>query len=1097
MAPSAAQSKAQTKAQDRIAAVHSAARTRSKRNAPAPDDDRDVYRSLISEASIPEAIERPLKKPRLGRQAQTQANQTSDDSSTKRDQNAATEKHLLRVRPSEDEASSVPQQTIIDSDESEDDDMDWEQVGLDHVEPKNSESLKDDEFGDISLEISTKQAQKRAIAKRKPATTAEKLLRLEAHEAHLLFLLFHVHVRNAWCNMPEVQNKLKTLLMPDIVSLLNPDQSLIQFGQSEQFLTGLQKAVFVWRHKFNVTVSGLRRPNWTDGSDGLKEQIRTIQEEMPPVEKHDFVKAALTLSGSQDVGAQLFCALLRCVGVEARLVCSLQPLPFGTSAIKSATPLKSKPTIYAESDKDNTSAGETSGGSASEGSNSSRRRIIAPGRIRRLGNPNLNTGPSAPGQRTPVKKKKRPVRTLDYPVYWVEAFNAAYQKWVPVDATVTGTVAKPSKLEPPASYEANAMTYVVAFEDNGTARDVTRRYTKAYNAKTRKSRVEFTERGEEWWRKALKVFQRASYRDRDQVEDAELAKKDASEGLPNNVQDFKDHPYYALERHLKRHEAIWPKRPSGKVTVGKGALEPVYRRSDVHIVRSADKWYRLGREIKPNEHPIKHVPARLPKGRAQDLDDADMDEPPATALYAFNQTLLYVPPPVVHGRIPKNAFGNLDIYVPSMVPPGGAHVRHASAKNAARLLGIDYADAVTGFQFKGRHGTAIISGVIVAEEFREAVEVVIEGFHYEQENEEARLYSLECLKLWRRFLAGLRIKERLSEYTTTKSKAIELGAIKAKMDEAEKVPEESVEAGGFFPDAGEITAPTARRLDASASPGLNQDHDVDETVPRVRRQRKVVVESDSESDNLSEKEYVPSPRKPPVRRRRMLSESPPASDNEHYDPNAQDGGGFVLDDNHGSTYNDDNSMPEAGRADFGGRFMPEDTDTQAVDETGGGFMPDPAEVEPTHEFGGGFMAEPTENETVHDSGGGFVPQQDHATSDSGGGFMPDVDENDSAGDFLPEADVLRVQPPEESLRTIPQDHDAELITDKQDEDVFDPDEAEDAFDLDEMELDTVALPREDSTGAHKQDDGDEDDHGSLLSHDPEDDDAEPDWLYSD
>lgn len=197
-----------------------------------------------------------------------------------------------------------------------------------------------------------------------------------------------------------------------------------------------------------------------------------------------------------------------------------------------------------------------------------------------------------------VRKKKRPVRALDYPVYWVEAFNEAYQKWVPVDAVVTGTVAKPSKLEPPASYEANAMSYVVAFEDNGIARDVTRRYTKAYNAKTRKLRVEITERGEEWWRKALKVFRRPVYLDRDQVEDAELAKKDASEGLPNNVQDFKDHPYYALERHLKRHEVIWPKRASGKVTVGKGALEPVYRRSDVHIVRSADKWYRFGREIK-------------------------------------------------------------------------------------------------------------------------------------------------------------------------------------------------------------------------------------------------------------------------------------------------------------------------------------------------------------------------------------------------------------------------------------------------------------------------------------------------------------------
>lgn len=72
------------------------------------------------------------------------------------------------------------------------------------------------------------------------------------------------------------QNKLKAILMPEIVSLLHPDQSLIQFGQSEQFLTGLQKAVFVWRHKFNVTTSGLRRPNWAEGPEGIKEVIGRI-----------------------------------------------------------------------------------------------------------------------------------------------------------------------------------------------------------------------------------------------------------------------------------------------------------------------------------------------------------------------------------------------------------------------------------------------------------------------------------------------------------------------------------------------------------------------------------------------------------------------------------------------------------------------------------------------------------------------------------------------------------------------------------------------------------------------------------------------------
>lgn len=70
--------------------------------------------------------------------------------------------------------------------------------------------------------------------------------------------------------------------------------------------------------------------------------------------------------------------------------------------------------------------------------------------------------------------------------------------------------------------------------------------------------------------------------------------------MPRNVQDFKDHPYYALERHLRHNEVIHPKREVGKLNTGKGAdvVEQIYRRRDVQLVRTADKWYRLGRELK-------------------------------------------------------------------------------------------------------------------------------------------------------------------------------------------------------------------------------------------------------------------------------------------------------------------------------------------------------------------------------------------------------------------------------------------------------------------------------------------------------------------
>lgn len=45
-----------------------------------------------------------------------------------------------------------------------------------------------------------------------------------------------------------------------------------------------------------------------------------------------------------------------------------------------------------------------------------------------------------------------------------------------------------------------------------------------------------------------------------------------------------------------------------------------------------------------------------------------------TTLYAEFQTTLYEPPLVLYGKVPKNSFGNLDIFVPSMVPKGGVHL---------------------------------------------------------------------------------------------------------------------------------------------------------------------------------------------------------------------------------------------------------------------------------------------------------------------------------------------------------------------------------------------------------------------------------------
>lgn len=360
------------------------------------------------------------------------------------------------------------------------------------------------------------------------------------------------------------------------------------------------------------------------------------------------------------------------------------------------------------------------------------------------------------------------------------------------------------------------MSYVIGFENDGTARDVTRRYVRAYNAKIRKNRVEITKGGERWWRKVLKLFDRPYDLDRDQVEDAELAAKEAAEEMPRSVQDFKDHPYYALERHLRRNEVIHPKREVGKVTVGKAgtsgtdkALESIYRRRDVQVVKSADSWYRLGREIKSKEQPLKRVQARRGReAKVEEDEPADEGEEGAgTGLYAPFQTVTYEAPPVVNGRIPRNEYGNLDIYVPTMVPKGGVHIVHPETARAAKILGIDYADGVTGFEFRGRHGIAVIKGAVVAAEYVEAVQAVISGFEDQRAEAEELRKSHEAVRMWKRFMIGLRIKERIEGYDVE-------GERDVVKEELEKVDEEmeDEEGGGFVPERDEVNAePTVAR----------------------------------------------------------------------------------------------------------------------------------------------------------------------------------------------------------------------------------------------------------------------------------------------
>ncbi|KAK1087564.1 hypothetical protein LTR48_002464 [Friedmanniomyces endolithicus] len=1075
MAPSRGKGRARaTTRRDDTAAGPSRRTTRATRRP--QDSPLDVYQDMLAEAAVTEPDElsdRPPKRRRV-------ATSVTVPSPSKSRNGKARQADESRRAISGDEASSPKQQMVgASSDDSDESDFAFEDINLEQPATGHTD---DNGIADISISVNPNTTPTRqAKQKRKGASLVEKAHRLLVHKAH----------RN-----------LQPLLTEKTKMYLRANTRESQFDRNNLFMDGLQQAVEQFRGRFRVTASGMRRPRWAVEGEAAVGPGAKVDEEA--VDRSDFITASRKLAGSQDTGNQLFCALLRTVGVEARIVCSLQVLPFTNAPVKSTPQKPIKRTIFASASVSNTdhSASDASADDVSVRSSTSIGRI--PPVRRRLGQPSFTT--AAPG----TVDQKTPIRKLAYPVFWTEAFNAAHQKWIPCDPIVTATYNKPAKLEPPSSYDANQLSYVIAFEADGVAKDVTRRYAKAYNAKTRRQRVEATENGTQWFKKAMRLCRRRGPAlDREQVEDAELAAKEAREGLPGNVLDFKEHPYYALERHLRRHEVLFLRREVGKVNAGTAAkprMEGVFRRQDVVVCRSAEKWYRMGREVRAGEQGLKLVKAARRLGRAKDAEDEDGEEGEEvrmTALYALHQTDVYVPPTVVDGRVPRNAYGNLDIYVPSMVPAGGVHLRHPLTQVAARQLRVDYADAVTGFSFKGRQGTAIIEGAVVAEMHAEAVKEVIEGLEREEAEERCRKRSLVALTLWARMVKGLGIRERIKGYRKASDEAGGAGGDDGEME----VDDESVTAAlraGARDDAPLLTAGRYTLEELLAGPAKTS----------LARRKRGKEEIDGQSESAREEggfehdeDALEGPEPPPSARRSLRNRRKVVEEDE-------DDGEEVL---------------RAGQAnEEGGGFATEDAVESG--ETSGGFMPD----EVTHDHAG---------EAGSDGNDGSVPEEDEAA----GGFLTDSSAADDShdgggssstalgdqedGGFMPKAaGLLRGRTTATALLSGNEiiadqtllEHHAD-VEDGGEEQVETPrgvvpfDGPADLTVADAVPgLPAATPPRKvpggPATLSHHVDDqakhetlgvmgkasvGDESDKDSLLSHDPDDEDAEPDWLESD
>lgn len=132
---------------------------------------------------------------------------------------------------------------------------------------------------------------------------------------------------------------------------------------------------------------------------------------------------------------------------------------------------------------------------------------------------------------------------------------------------------------------------------------------------------------------------------------------------------FKDHPLYALERDLLKFQAIYP---PNALTLGFIRKEPVYARECVHTLHSRDIWLKSAKTVKMGEIPYKIVKARPKWDRHTNSiikDDIPLE------IFGSWQTEDYVPPTAENGLVPRNAYGNVELFKACMLPKKTVHLQ--------------------------------------------------------------------------------------------------------------------------------------------------------------------------------------------------------------------------------------------------------------------------------------------------------------------------------------------------------------------------------------------------------------------------------------
>ncbi|KAH7641317.1 dna repair protein rhp42-like protein [Dermatophagoides farinae] len=338
--------------------------------------------------------------------------------------------------------------------------------------------------------------------------------------------------------------------------------------------------------------------------------------------------------------------------------------------------------------------------------------------------------------------------------YWIEIFDNGNNRWICYDYQHR-IYDNPRKL---AEKFPTKPTYILAIDNRDNIVEVTARYAKDWMSNSmQKRRINKDDDGC-WLEETLNLFNSnhrysSKYKHADHIEFEQII---AQIELPKKMAEYKNHPLFVLTKDLLKFQAIYP---GDAPPLGFFRDQPVYSRNCVYTLKSRETWLREARTVRMNEQPYKMVQSRFKWKTTTAFGEKPEKE--MIGVYGEWQTIPYEPPIAKNGIVPRNGYGNVDLYKQCMLPIGTVHLQLAGLLRIANKLNIDCSPAIVGFDGNRNSSHPIIDGYVVCEEYKD---ILIDAWNEDQhiqcvkENEKREKRIIDN---WKRLIRGLIIKRNL------------------------------------------------------------------------------------------------------------------------------------------------------------------------------------------------------------------------------------------------------------------------------------------------------------------------------------------------